>query len=275
MRDCEATAARLRDALLGGGENFRRDQALAAAVEGIAPGTGRLIRAALAFHAHAAEEAVTDGGATGVVFARGGYPPPPPDLLPHQRASELSPRARYLYAPDNCVIAAVTRRALMLLGDSRAGVAEVPASDPEAVIGAAAEHGLGGRLSVHLILAAQCYPPQLAAEVVAGYAKRLPAGSSLVLSLRSFSASPEGEALMAVLEAGGLPVWAHAPQDVAGWLAGGGMEVTAGTADVRLLAGGRWAGGRLAVAAAGPVIGAAARVPGRDGPGGCGGGGGR
>lgn len=123
-----------------------------------------------------------------------GYPCDPD---PHTEALKRAPGARCAYITPSQEVAAIVRTEL---GGDRVSVHTGSLRDPDAIMNLPAVRAAGGPLQLQIPLAAHWWPPELAPVVIAAYAERLPAGSTLFLSLLSLAESPAGEELAAILE---------------------------------------------------------------------------
>jgi hypothetical protein len=249
--------ARIYCALEGGIYADEAERQIAAEMERRFPGRMRLMKATRRFHARAALWAVTEGGAKGVVFVSAGYPGHPVNPEPHEDALAAVPSARFAYVsgcPD------ITRYCAAVLGGPQVAAVTGSALDPERVMALPEITGIGVPLSVQVQLAAQFWPGPMAADMAVRWARLLPSGSSLVLSLAipgPATSSPPWPYVSTVMG----PLYAHAEDDVAGWLEDAGLRVVPpGITDVRAWPQGEeWAGhGRRA---AGTIMAAVAVKP--------------
>jgi hypothetical protein len=87
---------------------------------------------------------------------------------------------------------------------------------------------------VQLQLCAQWWPAEFAAWAVAEYARLLPSGSTLALSLAVPGGGSDAGALAAANGSTAGTVHVHTEDDVARWIAAAGLELTpVGVMDVR------------------------------------------
>lgn len=260
-----AAAARLTDALRGGPHALGPERAAAAEVERRWPGTGEQFRRAAGFHAQAALEAVTAWGARSVILAGAGYPVSGWEgaVLPHPVAAIAAPGSRYLYCSADEAITLLWQR--VLRHDRRASACQAPAADPRQVAGMARMAGLEPPWSVQLQLCAHWWTGEQAAAVIAGYAEAgehaeaLPPGSTLVLTVPVAGGQhPRGEMGRLAERVTGVMPASHAPEGIAGWIKGAGLELAWGPADVRAWPGRQWADGDLAAPLGTRVVGVVA-----------------
>jgi S-adenosyl methyltransferase len=231
---------RLRDVLAGGHLALEADRRLAALVLERWPRTASLVRAANDFHRRSACWAVTGGTpgfrvppAAGVIFAACGYP------LPggfHATAAAARPDALFAYAdPDP---AAIMYNLARLHSPDPGHVSAIPGSarDPAGLLsaGQATEMLERGPVMVQLQLCAHWWPGDFAAWAVAEYARLLPSGSTLALSLAVPGGGSDAGALAAAIGSTAGTVQAHTEDEVARWVTAAGLDLTpAGVADVR------------------------------------------
>lgn len=248
-----SAVARFRNAMLDGPHGSTSQRRTAAAIEARWPGSREAWQQAAGFHGRAAVAAVANG-ARAVIFANAGIPAG--GQLPHRVAAALAPDARFAYATVDEGLAWAWQDTVA--ADARAVAWQAAALDPPAVLGMAAMAGFSGPVSVQLQDVLHWWEPQLAAAVIAGYARHalFPPGSSLALSGALISGSARDEAITLLRQATGLPAYAHAPADVAGWVEAAGLVLAApGIADARA-----WP---LAEVPGGNGDGGGARYPGR------------
>lgn len=241
-----APIARLRDALLGGTRATARERKLAARLAARWPALPGLIWGTVAFHARAACWAVEEGAAT-VVFGAAGYPVPDagladaraagypvPGQLPlHARAATAAPRARMVYADADEVATAVN--GVLLADPDPARVTAVQASvrDPEKLLDAARVPPGGPPACVQLQCVLHWLPCEFAAWLVAEYARLLPSGSSIAMTMVIPGANG-GDGLAAAARGSGGRLRPYSPADLEGWVEGAGMGLTRwGVTDVR------------------------------------------
>jgi hypothetical protein len=239
--------ARVREALLGGHIAYDRERNVAAWLEERYPGLGEMVAASMRCHADAALQAVTGKlgapPAAGVIFTAAGVQPPPPRpgepaRRPlHAAAAEAAPRARYVYFELDEGVADTNVQ--LLAGDGRARVASAPSWDPGRLLAApqARELTRTGPVSVHVILAAARWPGDVAAQVTAEYARLLPKGSTLVMSLLVADECEAGREMMRDSGTVGSRCYCHTDDDMRGWFEGAGLRLRKpGVASVRAIA---------------------------------------
>lgn len=249
--------ARALSALAGGPVASAADREIAAVIEARFPGTGAQVREAREFHSLAAERAVREQGARGLVVAPVGYPCPPD---PHIAALEADPAAR-------CVLADPDEEAALIAGakwgGERVSVLQSPASDAAGLMGSDAVRALPGPLCLLLPHVASMLPPEVAAGMLAAYAKLLPPGSIVILSWWAPGGGPDGGAVLALWRELVAPAWGHTGADVAGWLDAAGLETLRSPRDVRVRPGRAWMEAHYARRPVGRMMRAIARVPAR------------
>lgn len=230
--------ARIRNAVIGGPWADSDDRELAAAIERQWPGIGQLAGHIRSYH-RASAVAAAERGVAGIVFAAAGLPASP---HPHEDAQRLYPAVRYVYAdPDKAItfinagtytgnpaVAAVTRTVRDpegLLGSPEVQAVIRPPGTPE---------GAADRpVSVQIIFVAHWWPATMARELVAEYARLLPPGSSLVLTLGVSNGSDASREFGGWFRSRtGVKAYSHSPETVTSWLTDAGLE-TAGAVDVR------------------------------------------
>jgi S-adenosyl methyltransferase len=215
---------RLRDVLAGGYLALEPDRRLAASIRERWPRTADLVRDANDFHRRAAEWAVRGGTpgfpvspAAGVIFAACGYP------LPggfHAAAQAARPDALFAYAdPDP---AAIMYNLARLHSPDPGHVSAIPGSARDRAGLLSAGHAVAmmtrGPVMVQLQLCAQWWPAEFCAWAVCEYARLLPPGSTLALSLGvPGGARGTAEFTRDIGRAGGR-MYGHTEDDVAGWL---------------------------------------------------------
>lgn len=272
---CAGTLARVRDALAreayepGGRDKslaHAPERAAAARLEELYPGLGRMFLAAHEFHRRAAAWAVTGGSpafpvppAAGVLFCGAGLPVPGEPL--HARAASAAPAARFAYIDADDQVADVNEGAL---AGERVAVGTAWPGDPRAVLGTPACAALldAGPASVHLVMMASRWPAGLAAAAVAGYARLLPPGSTVALSLVVPDPGEAGRRMAQDGALAGSPGYAHSQQDVAAWFTGAGMRLHPSGVQPARAFGRDWAAAyRLVPRLPGRVMAAAGLVP--------------
>lgn len=226
--------ARLHNALYGGHWADGPERAAAEEIGRMYPATRKKdasqggavagqMTAARLLHARAATWAVTaeTDTARGVVFAACGYPCDPD---PHTEALARAPLARFVFADLDPGIVLVNRA-----GPGREpGVSACQASarDPEGLLRHPAVQEIGGPIQLQVQLAAHWWPPSLARQLVAAYARLLPPRSTFILSLGVPVRSGGGEKFAAMLEeTAGVPVYGHGEDEIASWVTDAGLEL--------------------------------------------------
>jgi hypothetical protein len=254
-----ARIGRLNRALMGGRHALWADQGeleTAAGLERRWPGLGRLFTSAHDFHAAAAARAVREDGARAVGFGASGFPA---GTALHAAAAAASPAARFVYFDADP--GAVLVSAGLLAGP---GVAAVPArlDDPGQITAALTARAEGGPVSLQAQLTTHLGGEEVCRHLIGEYARLLPPGSTLVLSVLLPSRSQAGgELAQALSRAYGTRVYRHGEEDLAAWLTGAGLGLHwEGVTDVRQF-GRLWPGTALPSPVPGRVAGAAARVP--------------
>jgi hypothetical protein len=231
---------RLRDVLAGGSLSLREERQLAAQILERWPGTDALVKGANGFHGRAAEWAVSGGTtqfrvppAAGVIFAASGYP-----LRGgfHAAAQAAAPAALFAYADAGAEAVELSRGLLAGSDPGRVCAYKASARDPAALLGTTEARGMlmRGPVMVQLQLCAQWWPGRFAAWAVAEYARLLPPGSSLALSL-TIPGGGDGEAgFMADVGRATGRIYSRGAAEVARWVRAAGMELAPpGVADVR------------------------------------------
>jgi len=257
--------ARVRDVLAGGHLGLEADRQAAGGIRDACPQAPALVTAAGEYHRVAAWRAVTAGipefpapPAAGVIFAGCGYPDHGGF---HARALQASPAALFAYAPSDPWALALNLELLAHPDPGHVSAYLADAHDPAAVLGNphAQEILSRGPVMLQLQLRAHWWPADLAAWVTAEYARRLPPGSTLVMTL---AVAGDPEAAEAVARAAGSPFYLHPEHEVARWAQDAGLLLSpVGVRDVRGRAQ-RWAAAEFArQQAACRVAGLVARVP--------------
>lgn len=250
-----AVIARLTSALAGGDYHYATDRELARQVKARFPGICEHLAAARRFHGAAALRAVTRGQARGILVMGAGYPCRPD---PHEAPLGAVPAVRAVYADPDEAVTAVNR---VRLGGPRVSACQGVARDPAGTLAVPEVAALPRPLCVIVRMCLQYWPPDAAAAITAAWARLLPPGSFLAVSL--VVPSPEAAGwLTAMLRDAGIRLWRHEPADLAGWLDRAGLELTApGVVDVRAWPDRAWADSHFAGLAPGQIVGALARKP--------------
>jgi hypothetical protein len=250
-------------ALAGGIHVTPADKADAAAIEAAYPGTGDQVRALRTLHARAVTWAVCGQGVRGVVIAAAGFPCDPD---PHEQALTMLPGTRVVLAdPDD--EAALINEAV-LGRDPRVTAVRARTLDVSGLLRCPAVQALPRPLLLLLPFVPSLWPPDTAAAALAEYARLLPSGSLLALSLWVPDGGPAGEEFTALWRQHAGPLCGHTPADVAGWLEGAGLKgIGLGVdvprvEDVRVVTENmRWMERRYQLTHPGRMVKAVARVP--------------
>lgn len=244
------------DFWLGGSQHMRADRELATAVAAEFPTVPARVRAAKEFHLRAARWCAERGISR---FIRAGAVTWVPE---GRNLHEAVPRAQVVYATRD---AEAHQWALHQLAcPPRVTAVQARVSDPAGLLAAPPVKAMtaeGEPVALVIGMVLHCAAGTDAAAHVEAYARALPAGSVIAVSLAVPGRSARAGKLMSMLGAA-APVYRHSPADVLGWLQGAGLEVVPpGVADVRslLLPGcrGEWAG-QVKAASPGTVVGALA-----------------
>ena len=230
----------LRDALADGHWSYRENRELAAQILDRWPGTAALVKGANGFHGRAAAWAVSGGTpefrvvpAAGVIFAASGFP-----LRDgfHGAAQAAAPAALFAYAEADAEAAVISRELLAGSDPGRVCAYQASACDPAGLLGAGEARGIlaRGPVMVQLQLCAQWWPGKFAAWAVAEYARLLPPGSSLALSLVIPGGGDGAAGFMADVGRAAGRIYSRGAAEVARWVKAADMElVPPGVADVR------------------------------------------
>jgi hypothetical protein len=247
--------AQLRDALAGGQLALQPDQELAMAITARWPETAALVRNANEFHRRAATWAVVGGApdfpvrrAAGVIFAASGFPigikfdwdADFRRLLPgagfHPDAAAARPDAMFAYAEADPEATAYNQVLLGKADPLRVAAYQASAREPKRLLEAFAARTLldRGPVMVQLQLCCHWWPPEFCTWAVGEYARLLPPGSTLALSLAVPGGTDDAGELMAEFSRTGGAFYPHTEADVAGWIAACDLTlVPPGVADVR------------------------------------------
>jgi hypothetical protein len=230
----------VRDVLAGGHLALEADRLLAASVLERWPWTASLVTGANEFHRRAARWAVSGGTpgfpvrpAAGVIFAACGYP------LPggfHASAAAARPDAMFAYADVDPAAVMLNRAVLAAPDPGHVSAYAGSARDPERLLGGPEARAVleRGPVMVQLQLCAQWWPSQFCAWAVCEYARLLPPGSSLALSLGVHGGAPGAAEFTAGIERAGGRICSHTEDEVAGWVKEAGLELAPdGVTDVR------------------------------------------
>lgn len=212
-----AVIARLRNAVERGKWCNASDRELLRRLDALCAGSAELARRVREFHRRCALRAVA-AGAAGVVYAGAGFPAQP---MPHlTRGGRVMPGRHVFAYPDP----AVTFVNLGALAHERVTAVTAAASEPEALMDMPAVRKAGQPLQLQLQLVAHYWAPEVAEWVIFAYARLLPPGSTLVLTLGTPVTEGGRELAAVIAAAAGLPVHAHTAADVRGWLGRAGLE---------------------------------------------------
>lgn len=238
-----ARIAAVRDALAGGHLALGPERDLAAVILARHPGTAELVQRANAFHIRAANWAVTggsweDGGvrvevppAAGVIFGAAGYPIPGGF---HSGAARISPGARFAYAAEAGRPADLNRALLACADPGRVFAFEGSTRKPGALLSAPEARAVGEPVQLQLQLCVQWWPGDFAAWAVGEYARLLPSGSTLVMSLGILGGGPRAEEFLSLIGQAGGTIYPHTADEAEGWVKGAGLILTPwGITDVR------------------------------------------
>lgn len=231
---------RLRDVLAGGHLALEADRRLAAPILERWPRTASVVKSANEFHRRAACWAVTGGSpdfpvppAAGVIFAASGYPVGGGF---HAAAAIARPDALFAYAEVDAVAISFSRALLAAPDPVRVSVYAGSARDPARLLAATQAKAIlnRGPVMVQLQLCAQWWPSAFCEWAVAEYARLLPSGSSLALSLGIAGGGSGADGLAAAIGSAVGTVHVHTEDEVAGWVSAADLELTpAGVTDVR------------------------------------------
>jgi S-adenosyl methyltransferase len=254
--DGRMRTARMLSAQAGGVVAAAADRELAAAIEGRWPGTGAMIGQARLFHSLAAQWAVREEGARGLIVVPVGYPCHPD---PHIAALEEDPAVRCVLADPVEEVAVI---AGAVWGGDRVSALLAPASDADGLMGSKAVGDLPRPLCLLLPHVASMLPPETAAGMIEGYARLLPPGSVIILSWWAPDGTAEGEAILSWWREFVAPAWGHTGASVAGWLDAAGLETLRSPRDVRVRPERTWMEAHYARRPVGRMMRAVARVRG-------------
>jgi hypothetical protein len=115
-----------------------------------------------------------------------------------------------------------------------------------------------GAVAVVYSLVLSYVPDDEAAALLTSLARGLPPGSAVALSLILPADGPPGDEVIVAAAAAGTPMQRRTREDIAGWM--GGMDVTAGVTDVRLVPDQGWPEIKLPATARAEIVGAVALV---------------
>lgn len=236
---------RLREALAGGYWGFSATAA-ANSLEAACPGARRLPAMMWGFHRRAALWAVTEQEhalpAQSVIFTAAGVAPRDDPL--HAPAAHASPAARFCYCDGDRGVTLLNRTFLALPSPVRVAAAEADEEDPDGVLSAASAAGVpvDCPVSVHVLIAAQRWPGDLARSILTRYREILEPGSSVCLTLAGIDRSPQGEAFLAAVSAASGRTYRHSREEIAGWIKAAGLiPHPRGVTDARAWGRDQWA----------------------------------
>jgi hypothetical protein len=224
--------ARLRDVLAGGYLAHDDDERAAAALLALWPGIDLLVQAGNDFHRRAARWAVSGGTpgfpvpeAAGVIFGGCGYPVGGGF---HQAAAAARPEAMFTYASADPAAVNYCRVLLARPEPLRVSAYQASPADPAALLGSFAARAVldRGPVMVQLQFCCQRWPGEFCAWALGEYARRLPPGSTVALTM----GIPGGTASAARITqdlgaAAGSPFYPHAEADAETWAKEAGMEL--------------------------------------------------
>lgn len=242
------------DYWLGGGMNLLADRQLGDAIGAESALVPVHVRAAKSFHLRVVRYCALRG--TERFIRTGAVTWVPKGRNVHHAARAVTPEARVVYVNDDEEAHDWARE---LLADGH-GVTAVlaDAGRPEEVLGAPPVAALLAPAEpVCLIIGMLLHfvPADQAAAVTAAYAKALPPGSAVAVSVALPDCSPQADRLMAMFTP--ATVYRHTVDDVASWLEDAGLEIVPpGVVDVRLVPGESWAAEELHPRAPGFTVGA-------------------
>ncbi|HXJ26563.1 MAG TPA: SAM-dependent methyltransferase [Streptosporangiaceae bacterium] len=220
--------AQTRAAATGGHNATARYRREVGAITARWPFTARLVRDANSFHRRASAWAVTAGGCSGVVYAAAGYPPEGEPPL-HAPAARENPGALFGYCDPSGKVTAVLAGTLAMADPEHVSTWTARWADPEAVLGAPAAREMTrrGPVMVQAVLVPQRLSSRECARIIAAYARMLPPGSSLALSMGTADSRwPDLQDYLAAVSAvAGAQVRAHSPRQAARWLARAGFAL--------------------------------------------------
>jgi hypothetical protein len=244
--------ARLRDVLAGGCLGLEPDRQLAKSILERWPGAAGLVAAANEFHRRSAAWAVRGGtpgfpvpSAAGVIFAASGYPLRSGTTDSsgrsayagfHATAQEARPDALFAYASSDPHAVAYGDALLAQADPGHVSAYRASARDPAGLLGAPQAQAILGRgpVMVQLQLCCHWWPADFIAWALAEYARLLPSGSTVTLSLVIARDGRGADGLAEAIGGAGGTVHLHTEDDVAGWIARAGTELApGGIADVR------------------------------------------
>ena len=258
-----ATVDRVYNYWLGGKQHLAADRLVGDAIRRRFPAVPDHVEAARKFHLRAARWCADDGISRFIAAGVATWLPGHPNV--HDAAREADPGAEVVYVHRG--LEALARARALLAGP---GVRFVRAKTdrPDELLSAAPVAAMiaeGKPVCVMLGMTLHFSAPREALSQVASYARALPPGSAVAVSVALPDNSPEAAELLAMFTP--APVCRHTAEDVAGWLEdaepdGAGLVlVPPGVCDVRLVPGRGWAEGKLEARAPGYVVGALALKP--------------
>ncbi|WP_309113259.1 SAM-dependent methyltransferase [Saccharothrix sp.] len=190
------SAARVYDALLGGGHNFAADRAAAARIEQVLPNARRVARSNRAFLRRAVRYMASQGVTRFLDLGSG----IPTVGNVHEIARDANPESRVVYVDFEAVVVAHSR--LLLDGDERTAVVEADLTEPDTVLADPAVRALldtDEPVGLLLVAVFHFVPDHKdPAGLVARYLSALPEGSFAAIS--HLTADHDAESMAQVAE---------------------------------------------------------------------------
>lgn len=270
-----ATVDRVYNYWLGGKQHLAADRQVGDAIRRRFPAVPLHVEAARKFHLRAARWCADEGIARFIAAGVATWMPGHPNV--HDAAREADPGAEAVYVHRGLEALA---RARALLAGPGVRLARAKADCPGELLEAAPVAAMiadGKPACLMLAMTLHFAAPEEARRQVVSYARALPPGSALAVSVALPDCSPEADELLAMFTP--APVYRHTAEDVARWLerkdtegedtegedaedgGAGLLLVPPGVCDVRLVPGPSWAEGKLEARAPGYTVGALALKP--------------
>jgi S-adenosyl methyltransferase len=206
--------ARVYDYMLGGKDNFAADRELAERMLQIDPGLPALARSNREFVAAVVRRAA-DAGITQFLDLGAGLPTEP---AVHHTARALNEDARVAYVDNDPV--AVNHASVLLSDGPGVVVAGADLTSPAEVLSDPAVSSvidLAQPVCVILASVLHFIDPETAGRLVSGYAKRVPPGSWIALSVGS---THDDELIDRARGSYTISAWNHGPREFTAWLDG-------------------------------------------------------
>ena len=241
------------DYFLGGVDHLRADRELAKAVEEKFPSVPSHVRAARDFHLRAARWCAERGVTRFLCCGVSAWKPTIPNVL--DAAREIAPASEAVHVHRGAQAHARARAKL-----TGPGTCDVLAqvNYPAGLLSAAPVDAMlaeGRPVCLMLAMTAHFETGESARAQIAAYAKALPPGSVIAMSVALAGESPRAGELLSMFTP--AKVYRHTAEDVAGWLEDAGLEIEPpGVADVRAVLGRAWAADGLPPGAPGMTAGA-------------------